>query len=100
MKELEGDGGQRTPSYDESVDSQNKMPRASTHPVEISKADREEENCHTATHVGGVGKKPPRPFSLASNNLFSSVLPSAVNASWATGDRQRGWDMDDQSRGI
>ena len=51
------------------------MPRTSTPPVEVSKADLEEEDCHTATPAG-PGKKPPRPFSLTSTNSLPLVSPS------------------------
>ena len=87
---VKGRWGQRTPSYDESLDSQNKMPRTSTPPVEVSKADWEEEDCHTATAAGPNNKKPPRPFSLSSTNSLSMVSPSAEtsfkppNTSWGT----------------
>jgi len=73
---VKGRWGQRTPSYEETVDSQNKMPRTSTPPVEVSKSDLEEENCHTATPAG-LGKKLPRPFSLTSTNSLSLESPSA-----------------------
>ena len=53
------------------------MSRTSTPPVEVSKADWEEEGCQTATPAGGTGKNPPRPFSLTSNNSLSLVSPSA-----------------------
>ena len=86
---VKGRWGQRTPSYDESVDSQNKMPRTSTPPVEVSKADCEEEDCHTATPAG-PSKKLERPFSLTSTNSLSLASPSAdtsfkpSNTSWGT----------------
>jgi hypothetical protein len=86
---VKGRWNQRTPSQDDNVDSQNKMPQTSTPPVEVSKADWEEEDCHTATPAGLV-KKPPRPFSLTSTNSLPLVSPSAdtsfkpPNTSWGT----------------
>ena len=88
---VKGRWGQRTPSYDETVDSQNKMPRTSTPPVEVSRVDLEEEDCHTATPAG-PSKKPPRPFSLTSTNSLSLISPSAdtsfkppnASTSWST----------------
>ena len=38
---------------------------------------QEEEGCQIATPAGGPGKKPPRPFSLTSNNSLSLLSPSA-----------------------
>ena len=93
FKAVEGVKGrwiQRTPSHDDNVDSQNKMPRTSTPPVEVSKTDWEEEDCNTATPAG-PGKKPPRPFSLASTNSLLLVSPSDTSfkppntsTSWGT----------------
>ena len=85
---VKGRWGQRTPSHDDSVDSQNKLPRTSTPPVEVSKADWEEEDCHTAT-TAGPDKKPLRPFSLTSTNSLSLQSPSDTsfkppNTSWGT----------------
>ena len=61
---VKGRWGQRTPSYDESVDSQNKVSRTSTPPVEVSKADWEEEGCQTATPASGPDEKPPTTILL------------------------------------
>ena len=86
---VKGRWGQRTSSYDENANSQNKMPQTSTPPVEVSKADWEEENCHTAVPAG-QGKKPERPFSLTSTNSLSLLSPSSdasskpPNTSWGT----------------
>ena len=83
---VKGRWGQRTPSYDDNANTQNKMPRTSTPPVEVSKTDWEEENCHTATPAG-QGKKLERPFSLTSTNSLSLLSPSDTgvkqpNSSW------------------
>ena len=91
FKAVEGVKGrwtQRIPSHDDNVDSQNKMPRTSTPPVEVSKADWADEDCHTATPAGPV-KKPLRPFSLTSTNSLSLASPSDTsfkppNTSWGT----------------
>ena len=86
---VKGRWGQRVPSNDDNVDSQNKMPRTSTPPVEVSKVDWEEEDCHTATPAGPP-KKPLRPFSLTSTNSLSLASPSdtsfkpPVTPSWGT----------------
>jgi dipeptidyl aminopeptidase/acylaminoacyl peptidase len=55
FKAVEGVKGrwiQRAPSLDDNIDSQNKLPRTSTPPVEVSKADWEEDDCRTATLAG------------------------------------------------
>ena len=87
---VKGRWGQRTPSFDDGVNSQNKMPRTSTPPVEVSKSDWEEENYKTATPAG-PSKKPARPFSLTSTNSLSLISPSSdttfkppPNTSWGT----------------
>lgn len=65
---------QRTPSHD-SVDSLNKIQRTSTPPVEVLKADWEED-CQTATPAGPQKKPNLRPFSLTSTNSLSLESPS------------------------
>ena len=77
--------GQRSASHDNNVDSQNKMPRTSSPPVEVSKADWEEEDCRTATAT----KKPNlRPFSLTSTNSLPLLSPDSSfklsNTNWST----------------
>lgn len=83
---VKGRWGQRSPSHDDNVDSQNKMPQT---PVEVSKADWE-ENSHTAT-PSDPRKRPLRPFSLTSTNSLSLASPSETSfkpppntSSWGT----------------
>ena len=50
-------------------------PRTSTPPVEVSKADCEEEDCYTATAAGPRKKPNMRPFSLTSTDSLSLESP-------------------------
>ena len=92
FKAVEGVKGrwtQRSPSHDDNVETQNKIPQTSTPPVEVTKADWEED-CHTATPAG-PRKRPLRPFSLTSTNSLSLASPSDTSfqpppstTSWGT----------------
>lgn len=83
---VRGRWGQRTSSQDDNVDSQNKMPPMST--PTVSKADWQEEDCHTATPADPHKKSNPRPFSLTSTNSLSLESPSDTGlksiTSWGT----------------
>jgi len=87
--------GQRTPTnpsppvHGDNVDSLNKMSRTSTPPVEVSKADWEEEDCHTATPAGTRKRPNLRPFSLTSTSSLSLESPPDTsfkppNSGWST----------------
>ena len=88
FKAVGGRWGHHTPPYDDGVNTRNKMPRTSTPPVEVSKADWEEETCHTAT-LAGQGKKPERFSSTGTNSPSFKLSPSDTsfkppNTSWGT----------------
>lgn len=91
---VRGRWGQRTPNQspsdrEDNIDPLNKMARTSTPPVEVSKADWEEEDSHTATPAGMHKKPNLRPFSLTSTNSLSLESPPDTsfkppNSGWST----------------
>ncbi|KAF8799370.1 hypothetical protein BYT27DRAFT_7201608 [Phlegmacium glaucopus] len=94
FKAVEGVRGrwsQRTPNLSPPTheDNADPTPRTTTPPVEVSKADWEEEDCHTAMPASTRQRPNLRPFSLTSTNSLSLDSPPDTglkppNSGWST----------------